>query len=258
MTIPFYKYQGAGNDFIILDGIAGVQEPPAEIIKKMCSRRFGIGADGLMLLLPSDKADFRMKYFNSDGLEGSLCGNGGRCIVRFAADQNIVQDECRFMAVDGEHRATIDENGVHLKMHSVKLPADIQTGIIETGSPHVVVPVTSVDEVDVPREGRKLRFAKAYEPSGTNVNFIEEVSVQKIRQRTYERGVEDETRACGTGAVAGAVFQAERRKLLQGVISVCMPGGKLNVTFARSGRRFVNLWLSGPAEYVFSGTIRFD
>ncbi|MFP4663585.1 MAG: diaminopimelate epimerase [Bacteroidales bacterium] len=253
MTIPFHKYQGAGNDFIILDGMQKANEPDSAIIKKLCDRRFGVGADGLMIILPSDKADFHMKYWNADGKEGSLCGNGGRCIVRFAHDRNYTGKTCLFTASDGEHRGEIDGEIVYLQMQTVKMPDDPEKLIIDTGSPHIVVPVEGIDGYDVVGEGRRLRFSDLYKPGGTNVNFLQEISTHEIRQRTYERGVEDETLACGTGAVAGALYQAWRHNIDEGEIIVHMPGGKLKVSFARNEKKFVNLKLSGPAKFVFSG-----
>jgi diaminopimelate epimerase len=255
MTINFFKYQGAGNDFIIIDGRRHEVSLSEKQIQNMCNRRFGVGADGMMLLKPSETHDFHMLYFNSDGKEGSLCGNGGRCMVRFARDLNIIKNETCFTAVDGEHIGKIDGSQVKLKIHSVKMPEEDGIQIIDTGSPHIIVPVSELDEFDVLREGRRLRFADTYSPAGTNVNFLQEVKQNEIRMRTYERGVEDETWACGTGAVAGALYHADRHNLSQGTVLVHMPGGDLNVSFARSGPRFVNIWLTGPAEKVFEGNI---
>jgi len=255
MQLKFYKYQAAGNDFILINEMEHALNLSESQIEKLCDRRFGIGADGLIFLRPSTRFDFTMVYHNSDGKLASMCGNGGRSIVRFAADLGLITDRCRFDAVDGAHSAKITKEQVKLKMIDVNIPQKSNNQLFQTGSPHYVEEVTYLSDFNVVREGRKIRFDNRFEPSGCNVNFIEAVSPTEIHQRTYERGVEDETLACGTGAVAGAVFQAIKHKLDQTEIIVHMRGGDLSVSLQRNQNQFVNIWLSGPANYVFEGSI---
>ena len=256
--MEFYKYQAAGNDFIMINETDRHNGLIEEQLRWMCDRRFGVGADGVIYLRSSETADFEMIYHNSDGKIASMCGNGGRAIVRFASDLGLIKDVCRFIAVDGEHQASVRSDNIRLKMQNVEIPKDIKRDLIETGSPHFVSEVSLLDEYDVVREGRELRFDPRFSPGGCNVNFIEEVSQTEIQQRTYERGVEDETLACGTGAVAGAVYHAVNHGFEQSEIQVRMRGGKLTVSLTRRGNRFVNVWLNGPAEKVFKGNIDFN
>lgn len=255
MQMKFYKYQAAGNDFILFDEMQDSANLSDAQIEKLCNRRFGIGADGVIFLRPSNKYDFSMHYHNADGKLASMCGNGGRSIVRFAADLGLIKDRCLFEAVDGAHSAIISDENVKLKMIDVEISQKSKTQLFETGSPHYVEEVSYLSDFDVVREGRKLRFDARFAPEGCNVNFIEAVSPTEIYQRTYERGVEDETLACGTGAVAGAVYQAVKHKLDAAEILVHMQGGDLFVSLQRSEQRFVNIWLSGPANFVFEGMI---
>jgi diaminopimelate epimerase len=255
MLMKFYKYQAAGNDFILfneMDKSANLSEAQ---IEKLCDRRFGIGADGVIFLRQSSKFDFSMHYHNADGKLASMCGNGGRSIVRFAADLGLIKDRCRFEAVDGAHSAINLKNQVKLKMIDVDIPQKSNAQLFETGSPHYVEEVTYLPDFDVVREGRKIRFDERFAPGGCNVNFIEALSPTEIHQRTYERGVEDETLACGTGAVAGAVYQAIKHKLDDAEILVHMLGGDLSVSLHRNESRFVNIWLKGPVNFVFEGII---
>lgn len=261
MTIHFYKYQGTGNDFIILDnrdnehtGLTTAQ------IKFLCDRRFGIGADGLMLLEIMNGYDFKMVYYNSDGNQSSMCGNGGRCLVKFAMDHGIHKNEYRFMAIDGEHKATVGNDGIiNLKMQDVKeVRQDEGDSILNTGSPHYVRNVPDVKMMDVFHEGRNIRNSKPFKTEGINVNFAESLDEDSIYVRTYERGVEDETLSCGTGVTAAALVNAHNEKGFNRV-EVLTPGGKLSVEFERiDENNFRNIWLCGPAEYVFEGTIKID
>ena len=208
MTLKFHKYQGTGNDFVVADNRSGEYSfLSTDQIRRFCDRRFGIGADGLMLLNKKDGYDFEMKYYNADGREGSMCGNGGRCITKFAYHLGIHKNEYRFMAVDGEHEAEIDTDGiVSLRMKDVdsiqKIHGDF---ILNTGSPHYIKIVKDVMEIDVYQKGRDIRYSKEYELEGINVNFVEMAGDHNIIVRTYERGVEDETYSCGTGVTAAAI-----------------------------------------------------
>ncbi len=256
MELDFYKYQAAGNDFILFNEMEHPYNLNENQIEKLCNRRFGIGADGVIFLRPSKHYDFTMVYHNADGKLASMCGNGGRSIVRFAVDLKLIKDRCRFDAPDGAHSAIVLKEQVKLKMIDVDIPQKSNLSLFETGSPHYVEEVIYLSDFDVVREGRKIRFDSRFAPDGCNVNFVEDVSPMEIYQRTYERGVEDETLACGTGAVAGAIYQAIKHKLTDDEILVHMQGGDLSVSFHRSENRFVNVWLSGPAKFVFKGQIQ--
>tara|TARA_B110000211_G_C14069607_1_gene549332 strand:+ start:1040 stop:1831 length:792 start_codon:yes stop_codon:yes gene_type:complete len=261
MEITFFKYQGAGNDFIIIDDREEkFDRSNTALVAKMCDRRFGVGADGLMLLRNKEGFDFEMVYYNADGNEGSMCGNGGRCIVAFAKSVGAVGDKCYFIAVDGPHEAEMfDHNGanwVSLKMIDVP---DIEKGIgyvfMDTGSPHYVAfNSNNLDNMDLVEEARKIRYNERYSKGGTNVNFID-INDNVIKIRTYERGVEDETLACGTGVTA-AVLTAHITSNVKGnEIDVKAKGGDLKVLFERVGNGYENVWLQGPAEFVFNGVV---
>jgi diaminopimelate epimerase len=259
MILEFYKYEGAGNDFILLDDRTGIfPSIHYDLVKRLCDRRFGIGADGLMLLRSCPGYDFNMVYYNSDGREGTMCGNGGRCIAAFAEKLGIVQKRARFMAIDGEHLATLmAEHYVRLKMSDVQ---GIESGkgyyYLNTGSPHYVTFVTGLAGLDVFTAGRDIRFNNRFREEGTNVNFVEEVG-DHLFVRTYERGVENETLACGTGVVAAVISAYLKRK--SDKIAWSMPvkvmGGQLQVSFTVQDDRFTDIWLEGPATYVFQGKI---
>jgi len=258
MNVQFYKYQGTGNDFIILDNRR--QEYSSlrtDQIRRLCDRRFGIGADGLMMLNEKPGYDFEMKYFNADGREGSMCGNGGRCIVKFVYQLGIHRNEYHFLAVDGEHEAEIDTDGtVSLKMKDVdvirKKHGDF---ILNTGSPHYVKMVNDVMTEDVYKKGRDIRYSKDFEQDGINVNFVEQAGEHEIIVRTYERGVEDETYSCGTGVTASALVSYHNENGFNDV-TVKTLGGSLTVEFDRmDDDKYVNIWLCGPAEKVFDGRV---
>ncbi|HNP49290.1 MAG TPA: diaminopimelate epimerase [Bacteroidia bacterium] len=259
MRLHFEKYHGTGNDFIIIDDRARNFNLTREQIEKLCHRRFGIGADGLLLLRESDGLDFEMIYYNSDGLPGSMCGNGGRCIVAFAYRLGIVQTKIRFLAADGIHEASIlstDPMQVLLQMGDVnQIETNSEFQFLNTGSPHVVKKVLSVDSVNVLEEGRKIRYNDRFKVNGTNVNFIE-VRGNELFVRTYERGVEDETLSCGTGVTASALA-ANIARLLPSDSNptiVKTPGGTLKVHFTASGSGYSNIFLEGPASHVFTGS----
>jgi diaminopimelate epimerase len=252
----FYKYHGTGNDFVIFDNRDGNISLTTAQVKHLCDRRFGIGADGLMLLNTLNGYDFEMTYYNSDGRESSMCGNGGRCLTRFAFDIGIHKDTYRFMAVDGEHEATRAEHGwINLKMKDVKHIENYHGDcILDTGSPHYVKSVDDVMNIDVYTAGKEIRFGKDFETKGINVNFVEEADSQKIIVRTYERGVEDETFSCGTGVTASALVFAHNENGFNR-IEVQTKGGHLAVEFDKTGELYENIWLCGPAVFVFKGSI---
>jgi diaminopimelate epimerase len=255
--IPFHKYQGTGNDFIIIDGREQMPALTEEQIRHLCDRRFGIGADGLMIYLNRDGYDFEMKYYNADGKEGSMCGNGGRCIVRFAYNAGLHKELYSFMAVDGEHEAEIDINGwIRLKMGDVsKVQMHGSDFVLDTGSPHYVRYVNYIQEHKVIEEGRLIRNNPTYAHDGINVNFVEVINDHTIYVRTYERGVENETLSCGTGVTASALVSAHNDTGFNQV-NVQTLGGKLSVEFDRVHEtEYRNIWLCGPAEFVFRGEI---
>jgi diaminopimelate epimerase len=256
MEISFYKYQGTGNDFVILDNRDGSYSNMTEQqVKMLCDRKFGIGADGLMLLETIEGFDFRMKYFNADGKEGSMCGNGGRCLVQFAKDMGIIRSHYNFLAVDGPHEAEFDSKGlVRLKMQDVNaIASDGTDKVLDTGSPHYIRFMDNLNHLDVFTEGRKIRYNNQYSEKGINVNFVSREN-DGIRVRTYERGVEDETLSCGTGVTASAI--AASNGMGQQLVFINVEGGKLQVAFNRLDEQHCNdIWLIGPATFVFSGKI---
>lgn len=254
MKINFYKYQGTGNDFIIIDNRSTNIALNKEQIRKACDRHFGIGADGLMLMNTKPGYDFEMKYYNADGNESTMCGNGGRCMVSFANSMGIHKDEYCFLAIDGMHKANIDEHGwINLKMNDVhNLAKDNGAFILNTGSPHYVKPVSDARDCDVVGEGKEIRYSKHYADEGINVNFVSN-DERSIYVRTYERGVEDETLSCGTGVTAAALVFAHNDKGFNR-IEVQTPGGHLAVEFDKiDDDNFEKIWLCGPAAFVFKG-----
>ncbi|WP_375447955.1 diaminopimelate epimerase [uncultured Fibrella sp.] len=257
----FSKYQGTGNDFILIDDRNNTFPTHNQsLVAQLCHRRFGIGADGLILLQNQSDYDFRMVYFNADGAEGSMCGNGGRCIVKFAHDLGVIKNHTRFLAVDGEHLAEVDGEEVKLMMSNVPAwptRSETQTDydFLNTGSPHVVKFLTGLASYDVINEGRQLRHDAAFSPGGTNVNFTEVVNGNGLFVRTYERGVEDETYSCGTGVTAAALA-AHRHQRLSSPVSIRTLGGNLRVAFtAHADGSFTDIYLIGPAQRVFGGNI---
>lgn len=256
MTVHFYKYQGAGNDFVILDNRNQTYSLTTEQINFLCDRRFGIGADGLMLLETAEGYDFRMVYYNADGHESTMCGNGGRCIAAFAQHLSVAGNQQSFIAIDGPHEALIKDNDiVSLQMQDIDaIEFSNDVAILNTGSPHYISFDEAIDELDIFTEGRNIRNADRFQPKGINVNFVERTA-SGLRIRTYERGVEDETLACGTGVTAAAIASVgEATGHFE--IAVAARGGNLSVQFDKTGVQEVrNVWLTGPAQAVFAGTI---
>jgi diaminopimelate epimerase len=259
MTIEFYKYHGTGNDFVILDNREGQYNGlTVKQVKHICDRHFGIGADGLMLLSRKEGFDFEMVYYNADGNESSMCGNGGRCLVKFAYAQGIVKSKYHFMAIDGPHEAELDmEEQVRLKMQDVTdVDQHSSYALLNTGSPHFVKFTPNVEEVDVVETGREIRYSKHFAKEGINVNFVETLDEDGIYVRTYERGVENETLSCGTGVTAAALMSAHNENGFNRV-EVKTPGGHLSVEYVKvDDQHFENIWLCGPAEFVFKGEIK--
>lgn len=258
MQLQFYKYQGTGNDFVIMDNRTGeLNGLSEEQVKWLCDRRFGIGGDGLMLLNTHPDYDFEMKYYNSDGRESSMCGNGGRCLVKFANDMGLIRTTYKFIAVDGEHEAEVETDGtVSLKMNDVDQVNQVgRDYVLNTGSPHFVKLTNNVMDLDVFKKGREIRNSNEYKEKGINVNFVEhEEDSDKIIVRTYERGVEDETYSCGTGVTAAAIVCYHNDNGFNHV-QVQTKGGTLSVEYDKIGDSFRDIWLTGPAEKVFAGTI---
>lgn len=257
MTHTFYKYQGTGNDFVILDNREGQVAPLTEAqVSKLCDRRFGIGADGLMLMSRKEGYDFEMIYYNADGNPSSMCGNGGRCMVRFAQDMGIHKTSYKFLAIDGDHEAEIESNNtnVRLKMQDVnEVEEHSSYSLLNTGSPHFIKFASNIVDIDVVETGREIRYSKAFAEKGVNVNFVESVDEDSIFVRTYERGVEDETLSCGTGVTASALMSAHNDKGFNRV-EVKTPGGHLSVEFVKvDDQHFEDIWLCGPAEFVYKG-----
>lgn len=251
--IECYKYQGTGNDFVLIDNRLKNISLTSDEIKWLCDRRFGIGADGLMLLESEIGFDFKMLYYNSDGKEGSMCGNGGRCITAFAKKLGIISTEAKFLAVDGIHHAKITQDVVELKMNDVR---EVEKGTdffyLNTGSPHYVKIVSDLECFDVVGEGKKIRFNSRFFEEGTNVNFIEKID-NELFVRTYERGVENETLSCGTGVTAAAIVAGlTSQSNDKNNCRIKTLGGNLNVTFDRVLQHtFYNIWLQGAANFVF-------
>jgi diaminopimelate epimerase len=256
MQIAFNKYQGTGNDFIIIDNRKGLFNPSDTIlINKLCNRRFGIGADGLILISLHKQYDFEMKYFNSDGKEGSMCGNGGRCTADFAFRTGIAGKKQKFFAFDGPHEAEINDGIVRLQMTDVTGITTIKGNyFINTGSPHYVCFVKNVRELDVFSEGKKMRWSEDFAPGGTNVNFAE-LTNDGIFVRTFERGVEDETLSCGTGVTASAIASVLSGHFDKNIINVRTLGGNLSVEMKTGEEKITGIRLSGPATFVFEGNI---
>lgn len=271
MKIPFYKYQGTGNDFVMIDQrqTQYLTRTDQTKIAQLCHRRFGIGADGLILLEQSEAIaaqgfDFEMIYFNADGREGSMCGNGGRCTVAFAHFLGVFERACRFLAVDGAHEARITEGGDWVELRMIEVE-NIETGndyfLMNTGSPHYIVFVEDLKDINVYDAGREIRYSNRFRKEGINVNFVEsDENIQEgthIEVATYERGVEDETFSCGTGVTAAAIAQYLQHPKQPTCIDIVTKGGQLQVKFTPPSvteSKFTNVWLCGAATRVFEGT----
>ena len=267
--LRFTKMNGAGNDFILFDNRSGDINLDRNQIARLCDRHRGIGADGILLLeKPINRADFRMRYFNADGGEAEMCGNGARCFARFANKVDRQKEKISFETPAGVISAELKSDLVTLLMTeptdlrlNVDLPMtaeDKTVHFINSGVPHVVIPVAKIDDADVRREGAAIRYHKMFSPNGTNVNFIEKRGPNKIAIRTYERGVENETLACGTGIVASALIFAASEKSSSPITVLAQGGDELQVGFEKVEGGFRNVTLTGPAEFVFEGTIELD
>lgn len=258
MNIPFNKYHGTGNDFILIDNRSTFFKPNKKLIAFLCDRNYGIGADGLITLEKSKGLDFAMHYFNADGNESTMCGNGGRCITAFAQHLGIIKDNASFSAIDGEHTSIITKNNdstsiIKLKMSNIASYKKIKNDfIIDSGSPHYVKFINKLESLNVFTLGEKIRHDKKISKNGVNVDFVE-YHPNKIHVRTYERGVENETLSCGTGAVASAIATSILKKSTKNKIAIQTLGGELSVEFKRKNDKFHDIWLTGPATLVFIG-----
>lgn len=256
MKLPIYKYQGAGNDFILLDNRAGIITLADEQVAQLCDRRFGIGADGLMLLELAEGQDFRMVYYNADGSESTMCGNGGRCITAFARKLGLVDRAASFIAIDGPHQASVNEDDtISLHMQDVAgIDRYEDHVILNTGSPHYIHWVDDAGIVNVFGEGRRIRQQEIFSPKGINVNFVQRLAEDQLYVRTYERGVEDETLSCGTGVTAAAIAAATGTGSFN--TRILTRGGALSVSFKKDTEQSATeVILTGPATFVFEAMI---
>ncbi len=259
MDIQFKKYQGTGNDFVIIDNRNKVfDKENLEAVQFICDRKFGAGADGLILIENHESYDFNMIFFNPDGSQ-SFCGNGSRCAVQFAFDLGIITEkQTAFISTDGLHEASVlGNNIVKLKMHDVStIEINEDHYFMNTGSPHYVVFQENISNLDIIEKGSKIRYSDAYKSiNGTNVNFIEETKSENL-VRTYERGVENETLSCGTGVTACAISIALKNNIADGKITIKTKGGELSVSLEKTKENhYTNVWLEGAATFVFDGTI---
>jgi diaminopimelate epimerase len=254
--IEFYKYQGAGNDFIMIDNRQNqFKGDKIKLAQQLCKRRFGIGSDGLIFIETDTKCDFLMDFLNPDGSR-SFCGNGSRCAVKFAQFLGCFSSlKTKFKAIDGIHQAELIKNLVKIEMKNVDSIQQIGSDyFIHTGSPHYIKYFNQIDDLDLINFGHSIRYSATYKKKGTNVNVVEELSPNHIKVRTYERGVEDETLACGTGVTACALSYAKLNQLKTDTVKIDAVGGQLNVSFSQQkDGSFTDIWLTGPAEFVFKG-----
>ena len=257
MQQTFYKYQGTGNDFVMIDNRQQLfDKNDTKRVKLLCDRRFGIGADGLILLENHPEYDFKMVYYNADGNESSMCGNGGRCLVAFAKQLGVITSKATFEAIDGMHHATIDGNMVKLQMMDVDTIEKHKNHVyLNTGSPHHVQFESQIEDFDIKSKGEIFRYGAPYNKVGSNVNFVEKQSENTFRVRTYERGVEDETLSCGTGVTAVALAMHYIGETEKNHVILNVEGGKLEVCFDVENNTYNNVWLIGPATFVYKGTI---
>lgn len=253
-TIQFHKYQGTGNDFVMIDNRDKVfDRTDLKTVEQLCDRKFGIGADGVILIEHDTDSDFEMVYFNPDGSQ-SLCGNGSRCAVMFAKSLGFIGNQTTFRAIDGIHKAEINNDQVHLLMHDVGDFQELgQDFVIDTGSPHYIKYVADVETMDPVEMGRGIRYSDAYKAEGINVNFVQKIDDSQVAIRTYERGVEDETLSCGTGCTAAALSVGLNGG--QSPVTLKAMGGQLQVSFEQEGNTFKNIYLIGPAKKVFEGSV---
>jgi|TARA_B110000114_G_scaffold184796_1_gene229522 diaminopimelate epimerase len=255
----FYKYQGTGNDFVMIDNrLDAFDKNNSDLIAHLCHRRTGVGADGLILLESESDYDFRMVYFNADGNESTMCGNGGRCIVAFANFLGIIEDKTHFVAIDGPHLARISDAYVELKMQEVStVNSNENYHILDTGSPHYVALQSGLQAIDMNAEGSKIRHSAPFDSSGVNVNFAEKINEDTFAIRTYERGVEGETLSCGTGATAVAIAMYHSNQTSSKSITLEAQGGNLRVRFEPLASSYSDVWLCGPTKQVFKGDLEW-
>lgn len=255
MTFTFNKYQGTGNDFVIIDNRSlFFPKSDTALIALLCDRKFGVGADGLILLEEHPTVDFKMVYYNADGRESSMCGNGGRCMVAFAKALEIIDSETIFEAIDGMHKAQIVDDIVHLKMQDVlDIKSTADYSFLDTGSPHHVKMAEDLKILDVKVEGAAIRYSELYGEVGSNINFVHQLGAAAFAVRTYERGVEDETLSCGTGVTAVALAMHSEGKTEATDISLAVEGGQLQVRFEPTSSGYKEVYLVGPAQLVFKG-----
>ncbi len=261
MIIPFYKYQGTGNDFVIIDNRNDkLSKNNTKLIAHLCDRKFGIGADGCMFLETPTNAgdDFTMVYFNADGNESTMCGNGGRCLVAFAKEIGVITNTAKFSAIDGPHDAEIENENIKLGMQNVtEITTKTNYWWLDTGSPHHVEEVKHIDSFDVFTNGKRIRSGEPYFEEGSNVNFVEQLTPNTFNVRTYERGVEDETLSCGTGVTAVAIAMHKAQKTTSEKVNIKTLGGDLIISFTKTAKGYENVYLSGPAKLVFKGDIEW-
>lgn len=257
MQQKFYKYQGTGNDFVMIDNrLETFNKKDAKHIAFLCDRRFGIGADGLILLENHLSLDFKMVYYNADGNESTMCGNGGRCLVAFARQLGVITDTAVFEAIDGLHHASISDDVVKLQMQDVaSIEKHSNHVFLNTGSPHHVQFEEHLEDFDIKTKGASIRYGEPYNSAGSNVNFVKKISSQIFAVRTYERGVEDETLSCGTGVTAVALAMHALNETDKNLITLQVQGGELQVSFDCDNGVYKNVWLIGPAKFVYKGTI---
>ncbi|WP_372755236.1 diaminopimelate epimerase [Mariniflexile sp.] len=257
MQQTFYKYQGTGNDFVMIDNrLETFNKKDTKHIAFLCDRRFGVGADGLILLENHPDLDFKMVYYNADGNESTMCGNGGRCLVAFAKQLGVITDKAIFEAIDGLHHASIKDDIVELQMLDVDVVEKHPNHVfLNTGSPHHVQFEEQIESFDIKTKGAAIRYGTPYNEAGSNVNFVKKINDQLFMVRTYERGVEDETLSCGTGVTAVAIAMHSLKETDKNLITLKVQGGKLQVKFDVANGTYKNVWLIGPANYVFTGTI---
>ncbi|WP_111306767.1 diaminopimelate epimerase [Confluentibacter sediminis] len=253
----FYKYQGTGNDFVMIDNRQETfNKKDTKHIAFLCDRRFGIGADGLILLENHPDLDFKMVYYNADGNESSMCGNGGRCLVAFAKHLGVITQHAVFEAIDGLHHAIIDGDIVRLQMQDVTtIEKHSKHVFLNTGSPHHVQFEEQIENFDIKEKGAQIRYGEPYNEAGSNVNFVKKINDQIFAVRTYERGVEDETLSCGTGVTAVALAMHALNETDKNLITLQVQGGELQVSFDVDNGVYKNVWLIGPATFVYKGEL---
>lgn len=254
MNLNFYKYQGTGNDFVMIDNRTKIfPKQNTDIISRICDRHFGIGADGLILIENDEQFDFKMIYFNADGSQ-TFCGNGARCAVAFAKKLDLIDDKTTFLAVDGSHFAEIKNDIISLQMIDVdEIKVHDNAVFMYTGTQHHIEIVDELETYPVFENGKKIR--NSYKEPGSNVNFAQQLNDHTFRVRTYEKGVENETMACGTGVTAVAIAMHKTNKTTSNIISLPVEGGLLKVSFDEKNGIYKNVFLKGPAQFVFKGEI---